>query len=110
MRRLSRDERARCVEKTCGCGGGSWTVIGYGCAGTKTVRGMLRRGAACGGSEKTRGGAVAYGWGCVLTRENGRVVGVVRATGLPWPCPCASVVREAGLRVRGCRLHPPSRC
>lgn len=109
MRRSSRVGRARCVEKTCGCGCGSWMVIDCGCAGMKMARGMVRRGAACGENE-TRGGAVAYGWGFVLTRENGRVVGVVRATGLPWPCPCASVVHEAGLRVRACHPHPPSRC
>lgn len=109
MRRSSQDGRASCVEKTCGSGGGSWMVIGCVYAERKMVWGMVRRGVACGESE-THGGAVAYGWGYVLTRENGRVVGVARATGLPWPCPCASVVHEAGLRVRACRPHPPSRC
>lgn len=85
-------------------------VIDCACAGTKTVQGMVRRGAACGESGKTRGDVVVYGSDCVLGTVNGRVVGVVRATGLPWPCPCASVVHEAGLRVRACRPHPPSRC
>ncbi len=64
-RRLSQGGRARRVEKTCGYGYGSWMVIGCGCAERKRAWGMAKHGAACGGSEKTRGDVVAYGFGCV---------------------------------------------